>query len=106
VSIAIRLASAFADWNLAFVQMVPDLPVDIYGVIAEFLAGAFAFGTLANLNVADHGIRDVTTPVLYETLLLDRELDWERYRSGRIEGTGLVAFYTDLPSKSSLKHTK
>lgn len=78
--------------------MIPDLPLDVYGVIAEFLAGAFAFGTLASLNVANHLIRDETTPVLYETLLLDREVDWRRYRSGDP--------YDDLPPKASLAYTK
>jgi hypothetical protein len=78
--------------------MIPNLPLDIYGVIAEFLAGAFAFGTLASLNVANHLIRDETTSVLYETLLLDREVDWQRYTFGEP--------YEDLPPKTSLEYTK
>jgi hypothetical protein len=41
------------------------------GVVAEFLAGAHAFGTLASLNIASHNVHELTLPILYETLLLD-----------------------------------
>ncbi|KAJ9091793.1 hypothetical protein QFC21_007096 [Naganishia friedmannii] len=47
------------------------IPVEMYSVIAEILAGDQAFGTLANLNLANHAIRDETLPVLFETLLFD-----------------------------------
>ena len=53
--------------------MIPDLPFDVHGVIAQFLAGSFAFGTLANLNVASRMIQEETLSVLYETLLIDDE---------------------------------
>jgi hypothetical protein len=49
-----------------------SLPSDIITVIAEHLAGLSSFGSLASLNIANHETRDVTLPVLYETLLLDR----------------------------------
>lgn len=86
--------------------MIPDLPLDVYGVIAEFLAGSFAFATLANLNVANHSIWDETTPVLYETLLLDRQIDWERYRLADVTGIAHATLYKHLPRKSSLKYVK
>jgi hypothetical protein len=93
--------------------MIPDLPLDIHGVIAEFLAGAFAFGTLANLNVANQGIRDVTTPVLYETLLMDRDIDWELARDaaqararGFPNSRSSSESHLALPSQSSLKYTR
>lgn len=82
--------------------MVPDLPLDIYGVIAEFLAGAFAFRTLANLNVANHGIRDETTPILYETVMFDGAVDWANIGVGRTSS----AQKRVLPSESSLAYTK
>lgn len=85
--------------------MIPDLPLDIYGAIAEFLAGAFAFGTLASLNVANHLIRDETTPVLYETLIMDREIDWLRERDEVLQ-TAKYKRYPALPSRSSLAYTK
>lgn len=45
--------------------------MDVLGVVAEFLAGAHAFGTLASLNIASHDVHELTLPILYETLLLD-----------------------------------
>lgn len=51
----------------------PTLPYDIFGVVAEFLVGKHLFGTLANLNIANHGIHEETLPVLYETVLQDRK---------------------------------
>jgi hypothetical protein len=66
----------------------PDLPADVFGVIAEFLAGSFAFGTLASLNVISKSIRDETLPVLYETFLMDDDdklkyHQWKKYGSPR-----------------------
>lgn len=78
--------------------MIPDLPLDIYGVIADFLAGSFAFGTLANLNVASHFIREETLPVLYETLLMNDEEKWPQSK----EEIGLKP----MPSVSSLAYSK
>jgi hypothetical protein len=49
-------------------------------VVAEFLAGAHCFGTLANLNIASHNVHDQTLPVLYETLLLDDFGNLRHYR--------------------------
>lgn len=56
--------------------MISDLPLDVFVIIAEFLAGAFAFSTLASLNIANHGVRDETTPVLNETVMFDCAVDW------------------------------
>lgn len=41
-----------------------EVPLDVLGVVAEFLAGAHCFGTLANLNIASHDLHDQTLPVL------------------------------------------
>jgi hypothetical protein len=54
--------------------------VDVLGVVAEFLAGDHAFGTLANLSIASHVTREVTLSVLYETLLLDNAKNLAHYR--------------------------
>lgn len=51
---------------------LPDLPVDVLIVVSEFLAGDHAFGTIAAMNQASHATREGTTPVLYETLFLDK----------------------------------
>lgn len=59
---------------------IPPLPYEIFSIIAEFLAGAHAFGTLANLAVASHMMRMETMPVLYETVLLDNIENLEYYR--------------------------
>jgi hypothetical protein len=50
----------------------PNLPLDLLITVAEFLAGSHAFGTLAALNQVNHDIQSGTTPVLYETLFLDK----------------------------------
>jgi hypothetical protein len=47
------------------------MPTDVLVIVVEFLAGDHAFGTLANLSLADRDIRDETLPVLYETVTLD-----------------------------------
>jgi hypothetical protein len=59
---------------------IPPLPYEIFSIIAEFLAGAHAFGTLANLNVANHMMRMETMPILYETVLLDNIEKLEYYK--------------------------
>jgi hypothetical protein len=51
---------------------LPDLPVDVLITVSEFLAGAHAFGTIAALNQASHATREGTTPLLYETIFLDK----------------------------------
>lgn len=78
--------------------MIPDLPLDVYGIIAEFLAGSFVFGTLANINVASRLIQEETLPVLYETLLIDDEEKWPQSEDGKWIGP--------IPPNSSLTHTK
>jgi hypothetical protein len=54
------------------------LPLDVYGVIAEFLAGAHAFKSLSHLNIANHTVHDETLPVLYETFFMDLPRDVAR----------------------------
>lgn len=56
--------------TLSFCQNI-DIPLDVFGVMSEFLAGDNAVGTLASLNLANRAIREETLPVLYETVLLD-----------------------------------
>jgi hypothetical protein len=48
-----------------------DIPYDVISVVAEHLAGLNAFRSLANLNLASHGVRDETLPILYETATMD-----------------------------------
>lgn len=62
-----------------FVQA--EIPLDVLGVVAEFVAGAHCFGTLANLNIANHDLHDQTLPVLSETLLLDDFGNLRHYRN-------------------------
>jgi hypothetical protein len=64
--------SSFIPRVTSALQMrLPDLPLDVFYVIACHLAGMFAFGTLANLHVASHNVAEIVLPVLYETILLD-----------------------------------
>lgn len=49
----------------------PELPADIYGLFAEFLAGSCSFAALASLNLVNRIIHNETLPVLYETVLQD-----------------------------------
>jgi hypothetical protein len=57
--------------------------------VAGFLAGDMALGSLAALNIANREIRTVTLPVLYETLVLDKDTagnelqDWTALNSGK-----------------------
>lgn len=51
---------------------LPELPTDIITVIAQFLAGCHAFGSLASLHMAKRDVRDATMPVLFETVFMDR----------------------------------
>jgi hypothetical protein len=56
------------------VQMsLTDLPLDVIYVISCHLAGMYAFGTLANLQLASHLVAETVLPVLYETVLVDNE---------------------------------
>jgi hypothetical protein len=68
---------------------MPQLPVELIGVIAEHLIGGHAFGTVASLNLASKAIRRETLPVLYETLLLEHCKGLEYYRSGGAFSEGL-----------------
>jgi hypothetical protein len=73
-----------------------EIPLDVFGVISKFLAGDFAFGTLANLNVANHGIRDETFPILYETVCLDNIKNLPHYGGGG----------SKVPRPAGFKYTK
>jgi hypothetical protein len=57
---------------MRFFYLQPSLPSEVLAVVAEFLAGECALGTLASLNVINHDIHEETLPVLFETVLLDR----------------------------------
>lgn len=53
----------------------PDLglPLELIGIVGEFLSGSYHFGTLAKLNRTCKAVRTETLPVLYETLTWDNE---------------------------------
>lgn len=63
--------------------------------MAECLAGDHALGSLANLNLADHRIRDETLPVLYETLFMDNIHNLPYYKDR-----------VDLPNVEAFRYTK
>jgi hypothetical protein len=48
----------------------PQLPVEIFGVIAEHLIGQHAFGSTANLNRISRAVHQETLPVLYESFFV------------------------------------
>ncbi|KAJ9097259.1 hypothetical protein QFC21_004928 [Naganishia friedmannii] len=56
---------------------IPTLPNEIHTMIAGFLSGVNAFGSLASYNVISRSIHQVTVETLYETVILDsgRQLD-------------------------------
>jgi hypothetical protein len=47
------------------------LPAELFGVVAEFLAGEFKLGSLANFNVVNRFIHEATSAVLWTTITLD-----------------------------------
>lgn len=53
---------------------LPDLPLDVIYVVSCHLAGIYAFGTLANLQLANHLVAETVLPVLYEKVLVDNEV--------------------------------
>jgi hypothetical protein len=62
-----------ADPHAIQVEAGQNLPTELIVTIAEFLAGSFAFGSLAQLNLASHAIHEETLPVLYETMTWDHK---------------------------------
>jgi hypothetical protein len=52
---------------------LPNLKPSIHVTIAGFLAGANAYGSLATYSSISRAVRDATLPVLYETVILDRD---------------------------------
>ncbi|KAJ9093523.1 hypothetical protein QFC21_006356 [Naganishia friedmannii] len=72
-------------------QPFPVLTSEIHATVAGFLAGINAYGSLANLNLANHNIYHATLPALYETLVLDDDTrDYARY-GAIVEGDHPVA---------------
>lgn len=62
------------------------LTPEIHTLIAGFLAGANAYASLAAYNVVDRGVREVTMPVLWEVVMMDRAPEPEGKGGG--EGLG------------------
>lgn len=54
-------------------QNVPQIPSELWGTIAEFLAFDDGIFSLPDLNVANREIHEGTLPVLYETVKLKKE---------------------------------
>lgn len=59
-------------------QKVPDIPAELWGLIAEFLAWNDGIHTLPALNRASRDIHQGTLPVLYEAVWLDDEAAFTR----------------------------
>lgn len=58
---------------------IPDLPAEIFGLIAEHLVGQHSFGTAAALNVLSRAVHSETSPVVWETIVYDSRVceAWE-----------------------------
>jgi hypothetical protein len=65
-------------------QTAPELPSDVFEVIASHLAGDNALRSLANLNVASRMIHEATNSTLYETVTWDHSDRswWKRFNIG------------------------
>jgi hypothetical protein len=50
---------------------LPDLPLEVILIVAQFLAGDHAFATLGALHSCSHALKEETSSVLYETIFLD-----------------------------------
>jgi hypothetical protein len=46
----------------------------IFSIIAGFLAGQNAFGSLASMCLVNHSMKDIVRPVLYATVVLDQHI--------------------------------
>lgn len=55
------------------------LPLDTLAIVAECLAGDKWQGTLASLNVTSRAVQEYTSPILYETLILIMDEEYEDY---------------------------
>jgi hypothetical protein len=62
-------ASKGAKTDMA-IQDEYKLPLDAIVIVAEYLAGEKCQATLASLNVASKAVREYTSSILYETLIL------------------------------------
>jgi hypothetical protein len=52
-------------------MILPDLPLEVIIIVAQFLAADHAFATLVALHSASHAMKEETPAILYETLFLD-----------------------------------
>lgn len=50
-------------------QEAYEMPADVCGIIAEYLAGDLAFGTLSSLNLTSRHVHLETSQALFETVL-------------------------------------
>lgn len=70
--------------------MPVSLPLEVYGIIAEFLAGEGALGTVASLSRANKHIQLFLLPVLYETLIIkDLSIYSRKTKSSIVPPAGL-----------------
>jgi hypothetical protein len=59
-------------------QTTSRLPLELYVLIAEHLAGDHAFGTAAQLNCVSKAVHAETSSVLWESVYLDN-YSWSRW---------------------------
>jgi hypothetical protein len=77
-----------------------SLPVELVEEIAEHLAADYRIGSLAALNVTCKWIRDVTTPILFRTVILVRR------DPGTVEARSLTLQCVDGIPPEGCKHTR
>jgi hypothetical protein len=65
---------------VALSQNIPQLPLEIYGLIAEHLTGDHAFATAGRLNRVSRAVHAETSSVLWESLYLDG-YSWRRWEN-------------------------
>lgn len=62
----------------------PQLPTELIVTIAEFLAGSFAYGSLAKLNLATRAVHEETLPVLFDTVVWETNRRWWIHEGGHV----------------------
>jgi hypothetical protein len=67
------LGIAIPAHTASYTMARPQLPTELVAVIAEFLAGDLALGSLAQLNLTTRAIHQETLPVLFETVTFDKK---------------------------------
>jgi hypothetical protein len=76
-------------------MVLPDLPLEVITIVAQFLAGDHAFATLAALHASNHALKQETSPILYETLFLDNKDNMSPYfQDSSEEGRRRMIKYT------------